>query len=77
MPIRLKDSSNSQKTRLQYASWVGDTNALAMVVENDIYLRQSPSSEEDYRLTFTGEENTLYNGVPDWLYQGSKFNFMK
>lgn len=73
MPIRLKDSSNSQKTRLQYASWVGDTNALAMVVENDIYLRQSPSSEEDYRLTFTGEENTLYNGVPDWLYQEEIF----
>lgn len=71
MPITLKDSSNTQKTRLQYASWVGITNTLAIILENDIYIRQSPSAEEDHRLTFTGEENSLYNGVPDWLYQGN------
>lgn len=70
MPIRLKRSSKLQTARLQYVSWIGNTTAIAIVAANDIYIRQSPSEEEDHRLTFTGEENTIYNGVPDWLYEG-------
>ena len=70
MPVRLKESPKVQRARLQHASWAGNTTAMIIVAENDIYLRQSPSDEEVYRLTFTGEENRVYNGVPDWLYQG-------
>lgn len=70
MPIRLKRSPKLQTARLQYVSWIGNTTAIAIVAANDIYIRQSPSDEEDHRLTFTGEENTIYNGVPDWLYEG-------
>ncbi|XP_055593286.1 dipeptidyl peptidase 4 [Uranotaenia lowii] len=73
MPIRLKDATKTQRSRLQFVSWVGNTTAIAIVADNDIYLRQSPSDEEDHRLTFTGEENTIYNGVPDWLYQEEIF----
>lgn len=51
-------------------AWLGDTDALLMIFENDIYLRQSPTDETDVRLTFTGQPETVYNGIPDWLYQG-------
>lgn len=73
MPVRLKESPKVQRARLQHASWAGNTTAMIIVAENDIYLRQSPSDEEVYRLTFTGEENRVYNGVPDWLYQEEIF----
>nr|XP_029728882.1 dipeptidyl peptidase 4-like isoform X2 [Aedes albopictus] len=73
MPIRLKRSPKLQTARLQYVSWIGNTTAIAIVAANDIYIRQSPSDEEDHRLTFTGEENTIYNGVPDWLYEEEIF----
>lgn len=70
MPVRLKTSPKVQRTRLQHAKWLGNTTALIFVVDNDIYLRQSPSDEEDIRLTFTGQPELIYNGIPDWLYQG-------
>lgn len=70
MPVKLKDSPKVQRTRLQYATWLGNTTSLIIVADNDIYLRQSPADEEDLRITFTGYQNLFYNGVPDWLYQG-------
>lgn len=70
MPVRLKHSSKVQRTRLQYATWLGNTTALLIVVDNDIYLKNSPADETDHRLTVTGQPDLVYNGVPDWLYQG-------
>lgn len=70
MPVRLKASLKVQRTRLQYAAWLGNTTSLVIVVDNDIYLKQSPSDEEDIRITDTGKHDLIYNGVPDWLYQG-------
>lgn len=70
MPVRLKDSPKVQRTRLQYATWLGNTTALIVVIDNDLYLRQSPSDEEDFRITTTGQLDLIYNGIPDWLYQG-------
>lgn len=71
MPVRLKDSPKIQRTQMQFVSWLGNTTALAIIAENDIYLRQSPLDDEDVRLTFTGYPNIIYNGIPDWLYQGN------
>ncbi|XP_037913635.1 inactive dipeptidyl peptidase 10 isoform X2 [Hermetia illucens] len=73
MPVRLKDSPKVQRTRLQCAAWLGNTSALVIVADNDIYLRQSPADEEDIRVTSTGYQNVIYNGVPDWLYQEEIF----
>lgn len=70
MPVRLKESPKVQRTRLQSAKWLGNTTALILVVDNDIFVRQSPSDEEDVRLTNTGHPDLIYNGIPDWLYQG-------
>lgn len=74
MPVRLKDSPKTQGFRLQFASWLGNTTALILVADNDMYLRQSPSDEEEIRLTYTGIPDVIYNGIPDWLYQG---NYLK
>jgi hypothetical protein len=46
-------------------------NALAYVLDNDIYYR--PSSyfgTEERRITFSGIPGVFYNGVPDWVYEG-------
>ncbi|XP_037033924.1 dipeptidyl peptidase 4 isoform X2 [Bradysia coprophila] len=69
MPVQLKDSPKTQRTRLQYASWLGNTTSLIIVVDNDMYVKQSPSDEEDIRITYSGLPDLVYNGVPDWLYQ--------
>ncbi|XP_067002490.1 inactive dipeptidyl peptidase 10 [Anabrus simplex] len=69
IPIRLNDAPKVQQTRLQYVSWLGNTTALLLVADNDIYMRLSPVGEQDYRLTDTGLPGVIYNGVPDWLYQ--------
>ena len=70
MPVRLKASMNVQRTRLQYAAWLGNSTSLVIVVDNNIYVKQSPSDEDDIRITDTGKPDLIYNGVPDWLYQG-------
>ena len=77
MPVKLKDSPKVQRTRLQHATWLGNTTSLIIVADNDIYLRQSPADEEDLRITNTGYPNLIYNGVPDWLYQGKQTNTYK
>lgn len=69
MPLRLHTLSKLHQTRLQHATWLGNTTTLLMISENDIYLRISPSATEDARLTDTGVPGVVYNGVPDWLYQ--------
>ena len=73
IPIRLRNTSKTQYQRLQYVTWVGSTSALILVMANDIYLRPSPISDQDYRLTFSGQSDLIYNGIPDWLYQGKFF----
>lgn len=77
MPVRLKDSPKVQRTRLQYVEWLGNTTALIIITENDIYIRQSPSDEEDVRLTHTGVPDLIYNGLADWLYQEEIFQSQK
>lgn len=62
-------SGRMQQTRLQHATWLGNTSGLLMISENDIYVRIAPSAAEDVRITDTGVPGVIYNGVPDWLYQ--------
>jgi hypothetical protein len=70
IPIRLNDAPKVQQSRLQHVTWLGNTTALILVAENDIYVRLSPDGGQDFRLTVSGQPGTIYNGIPDWLYQG-------
>lgn len=73
MPVRLKDSPKVHRTRLQYASWLGNTSSLLIVVDNDMFIKRSPYEETDHRITNTGQPELIYNGIPDWLYQGKHY----
>lgn len=70
IPVRLAASaSKAQPQRLQHASWLGDTHKMLIIFRNDIYVRQSPWDDVDFQLTFNGEPDVIFNGIPDWLYQ--------
>ncbi|XP_063919511.1 inactive dipeptidyl peptidase 10 isoform X1 [Zophobas morio] len=54
---------------LQYASWSPDGTAVVFVYNNDIYYKPKVEKDLVCRITNTGKQNILYNGVPDWLYE--------
>lgn len=55
---------------LQSADWAGNTNNIIFVKDNDLYIKYEVSHKE-IRITKTGIRNLIYNGIPDWLYQGN------
>ena len=40
------------------------------VQENNIYYLKDIRSEETIEITTDGEIDQIYNGIPDWLYEG-------
>lgn len=59
---------------LQLAVMSPGTNAVAYVDKNNIYYRANAEDEtSDIRLTSDGISGKLYNGVPDWVYEGEQF----
>ncbi|TFK34032.1 dipeptidyl peptidase IV N-terminal region-domain-containing protein [Crucibulum laeve] len=66
--------SNPAKTQLAVWSPTGD--AIAYVLESDLYVVPSAGPDADkthIRLTHTGTA-TLFNGVPDWVYEEEVFS---
>lgn len=55
---------------LQHVVWAPRGNALAFVYRNDIYYKTSALTSHVYRITNTGQPGVVFNGVPDWLYEG-------
>ncbi|KAL1124200.1 hypothetical protein AAG570_001970, partial [Ranatra chinensis] len=62
---------NGNQILIQLVVWAPVGNAYAYVYLNDIYYRSSPREQliQEYRLTHTGRPGTIYNGVPDWVYE--------
>lgn len=61
-----------EDTKLQYAEWLPHptANKLVYVYNNNIYVREVPSDLANDRVVTTdGENNEIYNGVPDWVYE--------
>ncbi|XP_013144764.1 PREDICTED: prolyl endopeptidase FAP, partial [Papilio polytes] len=54
---------------LLLAMWTPKGHGLITVRDYDIYYRPAPRSSTGYRVTDTGKAGTIYNGVPDWLYE--------
>ncbi|KPJ18468.1 Inactive dipeptidyl peptidase 10 [Papilio machaon] len=54
---------------LLLAMWTPKGHGLITVRDYDIYYRPAPRSSTGYRVTETGKAGTIYNGVPDWLYE--------
>lgn len=41
----------------------------AFVWNNDLYVKISPTTPPQ-KVTDTGKENMIFNGIPDWVYEG-------
>ncbi|XP_061477723.1 inactive dipeptidyl peptidase 10-like [Rhineura floridana] len=53
---------------LQYAAWGAQVNQLVFILDNDIYYQPGVSSRAK-RITSTGRQAVVYNGIADWLYE--------
>ncbi|XP_016052691.1 PREDICTED: prolyl endopeptidase FAP isoform X3 [Miniopterus natalensis] len=53
---------------IQYICWSPVGSKLAYVYQNNIYLKQSPENPP-FQITYNGQENKIFNGIPDWVYE--------
>ncbi|KAM4025880.1 inactive dipeptidyl peptidase 10 [Anomaloglossus baeobatrachus] len=53
---------------LQHAAWGVQGQQLVFIFENNIYYRADVRSSS-LRLTSSGKEGIIYNGISDWLYE--------
>ncbi|XP_072301344.1 inactive dipeptidyl peptidase 10-like isoform X2 [Eucyclogobius newberryi] len=53
---------------LQYAAWGVQGQQLMYIFENNIYY-QSDVKSNSLRLTSSGKEGVIFNGIADWLYE--------
>ncbi|XP_050952209.1 inactive dipeptidyl peptidase 10 isoform X4 [Labeo rohita] len=60
--------SEEDTSVLQYAAWGPQGNQLVYVFENDIYYKSDVSSKA-MRLTATGRNGMVLNGLSDWTYE--------
>uniref|UniRef100_A0A8C3VH92 Dipeptidyl peptidase 4 n=1 Tax=Catharus ustulatus TaxID=91951 RepID=A0A8C3VH92_CATUS len=56
----------------QYISWSPVGHQLAYVWNNNVYVKASPTAEA-VQITQNGEENKIFNGIPDWVYEEEMF----
>lgn len=65
-----KTVDDSEQIYIQNAEWSPTGSGLVFVHKNDIYYKMHGNRESKIvRITQTGS-STVFNGVPDWLYQG-------
>ncbi|NXX86364.1 DPP4 peptidase, partial [Urocolius indicus] len=57
----------------QYISWSPVGHKLAYVWNNNVYIKDSPAAES-VQITNSGEENKIFNGIPDWVYEEEMFS---
>ncbi|XP_028248756.1 inactive dipeptidyl peptidase 10-like [Parambassis ranga] len=53
---------------LQFASWGVQGQQLMYIFENNIYY-QADVKSSSWRLTSSGQEGVIFNGIADWLYE--------
>jgi len=66
-PQRVRN--RAEQPPLLYATWAPTDDAIAFVFHNDLYYTTRPDLATMYRLTDTGQIGTIFNGVPDWVYE--------
>ncbi|XP_067001471.2 venom dipeptidyl peptidase 4 isoform X2 [Anabrus simplex] len=58
----------SDRHLLQYVTWLPRNNDLVFVYKNDLYYRPSTLLDIELRLTHTGVEGVVFNGITDFIY---------
>ncbi|XP_038192083.1 dipeptidyl peptidase 4 [Arvicola amphibius] len=56
----------------QWITWSPQGHKLAYVWKNDIYVKIEPNSPSQ-RITTSGSEDAVYNGITDWVYEEEVF----
>lgn len=56
--------------QLQHAEFTTKGHALIIVYNYDIYYRLGPRTYQSFRVTDDAIPGIVYNGIPDWLYEG-------
>lgn len=68
--IRPPTATRSQETGLQNLVWgPAGTTSIAFVFENNVYFKQNLATEA-VQITTDGRSDVIYNGIPDWVYEG-------
>ncbi|XP_032998543.1 inactive dipeptidyl peptidase 10-like [Lacerta agilis] len=62
------DVPKADTVRLQYAAWGAKDNQLVFILDNDIYYQPGVSSRAK-RITTSGHQAVVFNGIADWLYE--------
>ncbi|KAJ8679458.1 hypothetical protein QAD02_015245, partial [Eretmocerus hayati] len=62
---------------LELVVWAPSGNSLVYVYHGNIYYRPQADIQKDYQITFNGNFTTVYNGVPDWVYEEEIFSSNK
>lgn len=75
---RLNPPKGKASEQIRYCSWSSTGNALVFVHEcNIFYLRTASlarsAGSEAVQITDNGVLKKVFNGVPDWVYEGKKF----
>jgi hypothetical protein len=60
----------ADKSHTQIAQWAPVGHGLVYVYLNNIYYLEHPSGEAK-AVTSDGDKGVIYNGVPDWVYEGA------
>lgn len=65
------DYSVAEGEQLQLASWAPVGTGLVYVLNNNIYYISAPENVlNPEKITSDGVGGVIYNGVPDWVYEG-------
>ncbi len=57
-------------SRIQLVKWSPAGHSFVFVYEGDIYYYPNPKQNKTFRLTSSARPGIIYNGIPDWLYEG-------
>ncbi|XP_012256545.3 venom dipeptidyl peptidase 4 isoform X3 [Athalia rosae] len=58
---------------MQLVTWSPKGNGLVYVSQNNIFYRPEAENDTVYEITTDGKFGSVYNGVPDWVYEEEVF----
>lgn len=79
MPISVHPSSATEAeehSTLQLAKFSPSGQGLILVHDCDIYYKMNPKDTRSHRITRTGQPGVVYNGIPDWIYEGKSVSYI-
>lgn len=53
--------------------WAPVGYGLAVVYKNNLFYKENPKAQE---VRITNDPEFVYNGVPDWVYEGNEICFL-